>query len=148
LDNYHSRPSNNRSPQESGKRRISAAVARDSTAHTVGRPAFPSCIVAAQYISLRLNDTSCVGAEIEPYARCAAIDAGGSPGVFVAVCASRDPKGYTGFRCPDILGSAHLGSPPSSNWGQAQPWWIVTAGKIIAGSGAVLCSVVVSVATT
>jgi hypothetical protein len=49
---------------------------------------------------------------------------------------------------PTSPGAPHLGSPPSSNWGQAQPWSIVTAGKIITGSGAVLCSVVVSVATT
>ena len=45
-----------------------------ATAHTVGRSGRPSCIVAAQYISLRLDDTSCVGAEIEPYAlRCDAL---------------------------------------------------------------------------
>ena len=51
----------------------SAAFPQRATAHTVGRSGRPSCIVAAQYISLRLDDTSCVRAEIEPYARCAAI---------------------------------------------------------------------------
>ena len=61
---------------------------------------------------------------------------------------SRDAKGYTGFRHPDAPGIAPPRIATLSNWGQAQPWSIVTAGKIITGSGAVLCSVVVSVATT
>ena len=51
----------------------SAAFPERATAHTVGRSGRPSCIVAAQYISLRLDYNSCFRAEIEPYARCAAI---------------------------------------------------------------------------
>lgn len=78
----------------------SAAFPQRATAHTVGRSGRPSCIVAAQYISLRLDDTSCVRAEIEPYARCAAIDAGGSPWVFVAVCCVARSEGLHRFPAP------------------------------------------------
>ena len=78
----------------------SAAFPQRATAHTVGQSGRPSCIVAAQYISLRLNDTSCVRAEIEPYARCAPIDAGGSPGVFVAVCRVARCEGLHRFPAP------------------------------------------------